>query len=178
MKRLLFVKKQVTITIKHDTGWIVRIVTEIEQTAEHHWYDVFMRYVPSANGILNLMLQPMIIVLSCCILLVLLLICFYIHVYHISCHTVCITSCYPIWTYVCAQIFPPPSPPVRQVEEQYLRLSQQWGGWVFGLWQGASVNVHSALVLASHTVLVMAWRAGAAMGHSGSNVWAGHSDRR
>lgn len=66
-------RKQVTIAIKHDTGWIVRSAAEIEQTAGHYWYDVFMRYVPCANGILHLMLHPMIIALSCCILLVLLL---------------------------------------------------------------------------------------------------------
>ena len=76
---------QVIIAIKHDTGRVVRIATEIEQTAGHHWYDVFMRCAPSANGIWQLMLHPMIIVLLCCILLVLLLICFYIYVYHISC---------------------------------------------------------------------------------------------
>lgn len=68
--------------IKHDTDQIVRIATEIEQTAGRHWYGVFMRYVPSANGISHLMLHPMTIVLLCCILLVLLLICFYIHVSH------------------------------------------------------------------------------------------------
>lgn len=72
------------IAIKHDVGWIVRIATEIEQSAGHHWYDVFMGHAPSANGILCLVLHPMTIVLLCCISLVLLLICFYIHVYHLS----------------------------------------------------------------------------------------------
>lgn len=76
--------KQVTTAIKHDTGCIVRIATEIEQTSEHHWYGVFMRYAPSANGILHLILHPMIAVLLCCILLVLLVVCFYIYVYHVS----------------------------------------------------------------------------------------------
>lgn len=83
-EKAIICQKQVTLAIKHDTGWIVRIATEIEQTAGHHWYAIFMRYVPSANGISHLMLHPMIIVLLCCILLVLLLICFYIYVYHIS----------------------------------------------------------------------------------------------
>lgn len=76
--------KQVTTAIKHDTGCIVRIATEIEQTSEHHWYGVFMRYAPSANGILCLILHPMMIVLLCYILLVLLVIYFYIYVYQIS----------------------------------------------------------------------------------------------
>lgn len=49
--------KQVTTAIKHDTGCIIRIATEIEQTSEHHWYGVFMRYAPSANGILHLILH-------------------------------------------------------------------------------------------------------------------------
>lgn len=82
-EKVIICEKQVTIAIKHDTGRIVRIATEIEQTAGHHWYDVFMRIAPSANGILHLMLHPMIIVLLCCILLVLLLICFYVCVYHL-----------------------------------------------------------------------------------------------
>lgn len=60
---------------------LVRIATKIEQTAGHHWYYVFMRYAPSANGITHLMLHTMIIVLLCCFLLVLLLICFYVYVY-------------------------------------------------------------------------------------------------
>lgn len=77
--------KQVTTAIKHDTGCTVRIATEIEQTSEHHWYGVFMIYAPSANGILHLILRPMIVVLLCCIfLLVLLVIYFYTYVYHIS----------------------------------------------------------------------------------------------
>lgn len=76
--------KQVTTAIKHDTGCIVRIATEIEQTSEHHWNGAFMRYAPSANGKLHLILHPMIVVLLCCILLVLLVIYFYIYVYHIS----------------------------------------------------------------------------------------------
>lgn len=76
--------KQVTTAIKHDTGCVVRIVTEIEQTSEHHWYGVFMRYAPSANGILHLILHPMIAVLLCFILLVLLVILFCIYVYQVS----------------------------------------------------------------------------------------------
>lgn len=50
-----------TIAIKHDTGQIVRIAIEIEQTAGHHQYDIFMGYAPSATGIL--MLHTMITVL-------------------------------------------------------------------------------------------------------------------
>lgn len=42
-EKAIICQKQVAIAIKHDAGWIVRIVTEIEQTAGHHWYDVFMR---------------------------------------------------------------------------------------------------------------------------------------
>lgn len=76
--------KQVTTAIKHNTSCIVRIATEIEQTSEYHWYGAFMRYAPSANGILHLILHPVIVVLLCCILLVLLEIYFYIYVYHIS----------------------------------------------------------------------------------------------
>lgn len=88
--------KQVTTAIKHDTGCIVRIATEIEQTSEHHWYGVFMRYAPSANGILHLTLHPMIVVLLCSILLVLLVICFYIYVY-LPVLEKWTTSCYLIW---------------------------------------------------------------------------------
>lgn len=77
-------ENQVTIAIKRDIGQIVRIATEIEQTAGHHWYNTFMGYVPSATGILHLMLHPMLIVLLCCILLGLLLVCLYSCVYHFS----------------------------------------------------------------------------------------------
>ena len=71
-------QKQVTIAIKHDTGRIVRIATEVQQTAGYHWHGIFMGYTLPATGILHLMLHPMIIVLLCSILFVLLLVCLYI----------------------------------------------------------------------------------------------------
>lgn len=37
-------QNQVTIAIKYDTGWVVRITTEMEQTAGRHWCDIFMGY--------------------------------------------------------------------------------------------------------------------------------------
>jgi len=36
-EKAIICQKQVTTAIKHDTGQIVRIATEIEQTARHHW---------------------------------------------------------------------------------------------------------------------------------------------
>lgn len=83
-EKAIICQKQVGIAIQHDVGWIFRIATEIERSAGHHCNDVFMVHAPSANGILCLVLRPMTIVLLCCILLVLLLMCFYIHVYHLS----------------------------------------------------------------------------------------------
>ena len=151
-KKAIICQKQVTIAIKHDTGWIVRIATEIEQTAGHHWYDFFMRYAPSANGISHLMLHPMIIVLLCCILLVLLLICFYIYVYHLS-HRV--ESMHhqllpDLGLSECPNLHPALTPSeARGVTVPPLAA-------VFGLHQGASVTVHSASVLAQHTARAMA----------------------
>lgn len=180
MKRLLFVKRQVTITIKHDTGWIVRIATEIEQTAEYHWYDVFMRYVPSANGILHLMLQPMIIVLSCCILLVLLLICFCIHVYHMSCCTESVHH----------QLLPDLGLRVCQNLAPILTPGEASGGTVsllvaavglLGVWSMPRGKCESPLSSGfgpTHSSCHGLMCAGAAMGHSERNAWAGHSDTR
>lgn len=36
-------QNQVTIAIKY--SWVVRITTEMKQTAGHHWCDIFMGYL-------------------------------------------------------------------------------------------------------------------------------------
>lgn len=56
-------------TIRYDTDQIVKIATGIEQTARHHWCDIFTGYARSATGILHLTLHLMIIVLLFCIVL-------------------------------------------------------------------------------------------------------------
>lgn len=38
--KALTYQNQVTIAIKHDTGRVVRITTEIEQPVGHRWYDI------------------------------------------------------------------------------------------------------------------------------------------
>lgn len=69
-KKAIAYQKHMAIAIRYDTDRIVKIATGIEQTARHHWYDIFMGYAPSATGILHLVLNLMIIVLLFCILFV------------------------------------------------------------------------------------------------------------
>lgn len=139
-------RKQVTTAIKHNTSCIVRIATEIEQTSEYHWYGAFMRYAPSANGILHLILHPVIVVLLCCILLVLLVIYFYICLSHIS---LCWKYESPIVTWFGLEC---PNLPLRKTRGLTVPpLTWLWFFTEFGLWQGTRVIVHSALVLAQYT---------------------------
>nr|AAK14068.1 env [Bonasa umbellus] len=52
------------ITIHHDMEEIHRVLERVKKDGEHHWWEVLFGWSPTATGIFNSVLHPVIVVLG------------------------------------------------------------------------------------------------------------------
>ncbi|NP_001159385.1 uncharacterized protein LOC422926 [Gallus gallus] len=55
--------KKILITVHHDGNVIKQIVERIKRVGEHHWWEIFFGWSPTATGIFNALLHPVVIIL-------------------------------------------------------------------------------------------------------------------
>lgn len=66
--------QRTSITIHHDTEEIHPVLDQVNKDGEHRWWEALLGWSPTATGILNLMLHPVVILLSLTCLSLLLII--------------------------------------------------------------------------------------------------------
>ncbi|XP_042660771.1 uncharacterized protein LOC116964869 [Tyto alba] len=69
------------VTIHHDTKEINRVLQRTKQDASHNWWDTLFGWSPSATGILNIMIHPIVILLGSLGILLVLTIILYLWVW-------------------------------------------------------------------------------------------------
>lgn len=157
---------------------LVRIATKIEQTAGHHWYYVFMRYAPSANGITHLIVTYY----DHCII-VLLFISFAVNMFLclcLSCISLRWKHASPVVTWFGFKWVPKSSPwPQPQQGNTTNSTSTHLKGFARCLvYAKCRVWRSISSVLAQHTAHATAWCVLEPLGHSKSNAWAGHHGKK
>lgn len=55
--------KKTLITVHHDTDTIKRVFKRLEEHLSHHWWDVLFGWSPTATGLLNALVHPIIVLL-------------------------------------------------------------------------------------------------------------------
>uniref|UniRef100_A0A8C3RGZ0 Uncharacterized protein n=1 Tax=Cyanoderma ruficeps TaxID=181631 RepID=A0A8C3RGZ0_9PASS len=55
--------KKILITVHHDGKVIKQVMERIKKAGEHHWWEVFFGWSPTATGIFNTLLHPVVVVL-------------------------------------------------------------------------------------------------------------------
>lgn len=56
--------KKTLITIHHDTETIQRVLKRLEKDSSHHWWDVLFGWSPTATGLLNALVHPIVVLLT------------------------------------------------------------------------------------------------------------------
>ena len=70
------------ITVHHDTEEIHHVLERVKKDGEHHWWETLLGWSPTATGVFNLMLHPVVILLTLTLMCLLLIIILYIKVWH------------------------------------------------------------------------------------------------
>ncbi|XP_071413119.1 uncharacterized protein [Pithys albifrons albifrons] len=55
--------KRILITVHHDGSVIKQVMERIKRVGEHHWWEVFFGWSPTATGIFNALLHPIVVIL-------------------------------------------------------------------------------------------------------------------
>ncbi|XP_066405256.1 uncharacterized protein [Molothrus aeneus] len=55
--------KKILITVHHDGKVIKQVMERIKKAGEHHWWEVFFGWSPTATGIFNTLLHPIVVIL-------------------------------------------------------------------------------------------------------------------
>lgn len=55
--------KKILITVHHDGNVIKQVIERIKRVGEHHWWEMFFGWSPTATGIFNALLHPVVIIL-------------------------------------------------------------------------------------------------------------------
>lgn len=55
--------KKILITVHHDGNVIKQVIERIKRVGEHHWWEMFFGWSPTASGIFNALLHPVVIIL-------------------------------------------------------------------------------------------------------------------
>ncbi|KAJ7403867.1 hypothetical protein WISP_148925 [Willisornis vidua] len=55
--------KRILITVHHDGSVIKQVMERIKSVGEHHWWEVFFGWSPTATGIFNALLHPIVVIL-------------------------------------------------------------------------------------------------------------------
>ncbi|XP_059701393.1 uncharacterized protein LOC132326766 [Haemorhous mexicanus] len=55
--------KKILITVHHDGKVIKQVLERIKRVGEHHWWEVFFGWSPTATGIFNMLLHPIVVIL-------------------------------------------------------------------------------------------------------------------
>ncbi|XP_009989694.1 PREDICTED: uncharacterized protein LOC104383269 [Tauraco erythrolophus] len=55
--------KKILITVHHDGNVIKQVMERIKRVGEHHWWEVFFGWSPTATGIFNTLLHPVVVIL-------------------------------------------------------------------------------------------------------------------
>ncbi|KAK4806955.1 hypothetical protein QYF61_027347, partial [Mycteria americana] len=66
------------ITVHHDAEEIHHVLERVKKDGEHHWWETLLGWSPTATGVFNLMLHPVVILLTLTLLCLLLIIILYI----------------------------------------------------------------------------------------------------
>ncbi|XP_058670681.1 uncharacterized protein LOC131564315 [Ammospiza caudacuta] len=67
--------KRMVWQIEHDSERIKNVLTEVEQVGQHHWWDIFTGYSPTATQVFHYLVHPMLVVIIALLLLTLTNIC-------------------------------------------------------------------------------------------------------
>ncbi|XP_074667130.1 uncharacterized protein LOC141917660 [Strix aluco] len=70
--------KEMLVVVKHDTEQIHEILTQVQKTTDHHWWDTLLGWSPTATGILTIALHPIIALLIAVAILLILTIAIYV----------------------------------------------------------------------------------------------------
>ncbi|KAL9870446.1 uncharacterized protein GJ701_012253 [Geothlypis trichas] len=63
--------KRMVWQVEHDSERIKNVLTEIEQVGQHHWWDIFTGFSPTATQVFNYLVHPMILVVVALLVLTL-----------------------------------------------------------------------------------------------------------
>ncbi|XP_067153359.1 uncharacterized protein [Apteryx mantelli] len=55
--------KKILITVHHDGNVIKQVMERIKKVGEHHWWEIFFGWSPTATGIFNALLHPVVVIL-------------------------------------------------------------------------------------------------------------------
>nr|XP_010297308.1 PREDICTED: uncharacterized protein LOC104632952 [Balearica regulorum gibbericeps] len=55
--------KKILITVHHDGNVIKQVMERIKRVGEHHWWEIFFGWSPTATGIFNALLHPVVVIL-------------------------------------------------------------------------------------------------------------------
>uniref|UniRef100_A0A8C5IUW4 Uncharacterized protein n=1 Tax=Junco hyemalis TaxID=40217 RepID=A0A8C5IUW4_JUNHY len=61
--------KRIVWQVEHNSEKIKDVLTEVEQVGQHHWWDIFTGYSPTATQVFNYLVHPMLIVIGVLLLL-------------------------------------------------------------------------------------------------------------
>ncbi|XP_063038038.1 uncharacterized protein LOC134433074 [Melospiza melodia melodia] len=67
--------KRMVWQIEHNSERIKNVLTKVEQVGQHHWWDIFTGYSPTATQVFHYLVHPMLVVIGALLLLTLINIC-------------------------------------------------------------------------------------------------------
>ncbi|KAK4830066.1 hypothetical protein QYF61_008404 [Mycteria americana] len=69
------------VTVHHDADEIHRVLERVKQDGRYHWWDTLLGWSPTATGILNKMLHPVVVLLMLTVLCFILTIALYVRLW-------------------------------------------------------------------------------------------------
>ncbi|XP_076194341.1 uncharacterized protein LOC143160464 [Aptenodytes patagonicus] len=74
--------RKTLITVHHDTEEIHHVLERVKKDGEHHWWETLLGWSPTATGVFNLMLHPIIVLLTLTVVCLLLVVILYTKVWY------------------------------------------------------------------------------------------------
>lgn len=72
--------KNTLTTVHHDGGEIHRILGRVKKPGEHHWWETLLGWSPTATGLLNTMLHPVLTMFALLVVCIAIIVFLYIRV--------------------------------------------------------------------------------------------------
>uniref|UniRef100_A0A8C3PND6 Uncharacterized protein n=1 Tax=Calidris pygmaea TaxID=425635 RepID=A0A8C3PND6_9CHAR len=72
------------ITVQHDTKEIHRVFERMRKDGEHHWWEILLGWSPTATGLFNRMLHPIVLLLILILICLMLIVMLYIKIWYLT----------------------------------------------------------------------------------------------